>query len=167
MYKLNLELTKELYNDIEIREMVKLKQCYFNHFQVSNFSNLRKKFEAGEYKVALSYVDVGLGIWIRHCVIVTDKNEVVDLTYMAGRSTDGENRNYEIVKVFEYEEYNTLIKQAYDKKQENYRCDFPDLKEEYDFYKSRKDKDMFYQVNEYDFFEYIFPLLKKYEKNIN
>lgn len=162
MYKLNLELTKELYNDTSIREMIKIKECYYNHFQISSFSKLREKYRTGEYKVALAYVNVGLGIWIRHCVTVTNKNEIIDLTMMAGRSDS--NREYDIVKIFENEEYNALIEQAYDEKEENYRCDFPDLKEEYDFYKSRKDKDIFYQVNEYDFFEYIFPLLKKYEK---
>lgn len=164
MYKLNLELTKELYNDVEIRQMIKIKDCYYNQYQVCNFSRLREKYRNGELKVALSYVDIGLGIWIRHCVTVTDKNEVVDLTYMAGRSMKGENRQYDIVKVFDYEEYNSLIEQAYDEKEENYRCDFPELEEEYHFYKSRKDKDMFYQVNEYDFMYYIIPLLKEYEK---
>lgn len=165
MYKLNLELTKELYNNVSTRQIIKPKDCYYNHYQIANFSDLREKFVTGEYKVALCYVNVGLEIWIRHCVAVTKENEIIDLTLMAGRSDS--SREYDIVKIFEYEEYNELVEQAYDEKNDNYRCDFPDLKEEYDFYKTRKDKDMFYQINEYDFYSYIFPLLKKYEQKIN
>lgn len=164
MYKLNLELTQKLYQDKSIKNMVKLKECYSNQYRVCNFSSLRSKYTSGEYKVALSYVNVGLGIWIRHCITVTDKNEIIDLTAMTYSTFDEESvREYDIVKVFDYEEYNKLVEGAYDEVEETYRCDLPNLKEEYDFYKSRKDKDMFYQVSEYDFFTYILPLLKKYE----
>lgn len=162
MYKLNVELTKELYNNNEIKKIIEPKACYYNQFQMACFSELKEKYETGEYKVALVYVNVALCIWIRHCVTVTNKNEIIDLTLMA--SSADVNREYEVVKIFEYEEYQKQINQAYDKVKEEYRCDFPDLKEEYDFYKNRKDKEEFYQINEYDFFEYIVPLLKKYGK---
>lgn len=162
MYKLNFELTKQLYNDKEIKKIIEPKACYYNQFQVCCFSKLREKYKTGEYKVALVYVNVALGIWIRHCVTITNKNEIIDLTLMAGSGDS--NREYEVVKIFEYEEYQKQIDQAYDKKNDNYRCDFPDLKEEFDFYKNRKGKEEYYQINEYDFFEYIVPLLKKYEK---
>lgn len=165
MYKLNLELTKEIYNDTWIKQMIKFKECYHNNFQVCNFSSLRSKFETGEYKVTLCYVDIGLGVWIRHCVIVTDNNEIIDLTLVTNTAFNAEStRNYDIVKIFDFEEYNNLIEQTYDEDKDNYRCDFPNMEVEYNFYKSRKNKDIFYQVNEYDFYEYIFPLLNKYEK---
>lgn len=164
-YKLNMGLSKELYEREDIKGLVKIKECYYNMFQVTSFSNLRREFHDKKYRIAMCYVNVAFGIWIRHCVLLNENDEIIDLTMFASGREPSENREYKIFKILDSENYGKELE--LDEGKDGYRCDIPYRKEELEFYKREKEADMFFQVNEYDFFEYIVPMLRKEKEMIS
>lgn len=77
-HKLNLELSKEVYE--ECRAFLAVKECYVNIFYTMTM--FTEKFKSGEWKIAYGYIRVlpDHRMMARHCFIVNDRGEAIDPT---------------------------------------------------------------------------------------
>lgn len=155
----NRDLTLKLYKENRMDRLIEKGSCYANIFRVTTSSRtLMNKFLEGKYKVALCYIHNNFPVWVRHLVAIDENNQVLDFT-LANKNN---NFKYEVVKTFNYEEYQEILDNAYNESDETYYCDLRGLKEEYDFYINATLNDLFLSINEHDYYTYIFPLIDKY-----
>lgn len=156
--KINYELSKEIYDKCrENRIYIEPRQCYMNCFKaVTKLSDLG--FYLGKCKVGYCYVDVELfSLLFRHCVIITEDNQVIDITPFTGSVFNEETLNSRTYYVFD----------VYDK--DGY-CEI--LEENRGFTDNRKsghDREAFKElvinnkhtlsINESDFYNYVYPKL--------
>lgn len=97
--KLNLSESKRVYRAYE--DLIQPKECYKNIFNL--FTEL-DELQEGRWKVAYGYMPCVDNIFIRHCFIVNENEEVIDPTAMLyNRKELGEN--YLIFAVLDKDDY--------------------------------------------------------------
>lgn len=108
-HKLNIELSKEVHEDI--KEFLAVKECYVNVFYV--MANFEDKFRDGEWKVAYGYMRVlpDDNMMVRHCFVVNEKGEAIDPTLFTHgyfkETTDKEHTSFIIFD--DVEEYIQMV----------------------------------------------------------
>lgn len=153
VYDIDFELSKKLYE--QYSDEIVVKDCYNNCFRI--LSMLGVEFGKGNYRAGYSYIEVApFGILVRHGIILTKDNKVVDVTAFAQTSITEEqirNRRYYVFDEMNSEEYFRCI-------EENDLCtDNPNSKNELKFFKKAKNNTPFCSFADSDFYYYIQPKL--------
>lgn len=159
-YKLNLEKTYEIFE--KSKDNLKLGYCYNNCINVlcKVYTN---SFIFREYKIAYCYVGGRKHYMQRHCVVINDKDEIIDFTVPLMYESIEEARkvasniDYYIFKVLNSDEYRDLVKITNE----------PDFKgmfqeEELNAYINLSSKGLEFNKDEFSY--YIRPLIEKKEK---
>lgn len=153
--KIDYELSRKVFD--KYKKLVKLKECYNNCYNIAT-----NAYELGFYhkklKLGYCYVDIGFyGVLIRHCVLLTEDNKVIDVTALL---TDDKERlkarNYYLFDSLDDDGvFEMVVNTGY--------ADNIKSKTEAVEYKNIV-KDSHYTINEYDFYRYIFPKISKLEE---
>lgn len=161
-YKIDYELSKEIYE--EYKGLIQLKQCYYNCFKVATSSNKQFDFFNKEIKMGYCYMDIGfVGILVRHCVLITHDDRLIDVTAFASekKKDDILKRKYFVFETLDDEE---VYKMVFDTKYADNKNSNVELREYKEFFSNN----IFYQLAEDDFLEYVFPkIIAQKEKKLN
>lgn len=108
--KLNLELTKEIYEMYKYD--VEMKLCYNNTFQVASSLIMNKQFKVEDFKIAYGFMyRECIDMFVRHAYIIY-KGEVIDVTACTWNSDlekESEELKYYAFKELEFFEYNDVL----------------------------------------------------------
>ncbi|MEH7210227.1 hypothetical protein V7094_29150 [Priestia megaterium] len=108
-HKLNIELSKEVYE--ECKERLEMKECYLNVFYA--MTAFEDRFRDGEWEVAYGYMRVlpDGNLMVRHCFIVNEKGEAIDPTLFTQKdfkeTTDKQHTSFVIFD--DVEEYIQMV----------------------------------------------------------
>lgn len=104
-HTLNVELSREVYNDF--KGEIKVKECYNNCFNILTLCP--ETFRKGKWKIAYGYVEVMAGLYCRHCFILDEHGTVIDPTIYT-QNEPPLQREYFVMYAFDdVDEYLTAI----------------------------------------------------------
>ena len=153
-YKIDYDLSKRVYE--QYKDIIEIKQCYNNSFTVATTSQELGFFD-GKCKLGYCYMDIGfIGLLVRHCVIITEDNKLIDVTAFA---SDNEKERILRRDYYIFEELDD--KQVFKMVNATNHADNSRSRKELKAYKELFENNIFFQLNEGDFLEYVFPKLIK------
>ena len=156
LMKMNYEKSKRIYEALRASTPIKKNMCYNNVFNASSSVNMGILGE--QVKVAYCYVEIPCMPLIRHCVMIGESGDIIDVSLVHTHYDKGncfEHWKFHVFKIMEMEEYWDYIDSH------DYRADLPDCEEELKWYKEAKKENPYLQLWEGDFFDYINPLILK------
>lgn len=151
--KVNYEKSLDYYNKVKDYIEIKQGQCYNNVANLITYVLTNEKF-----KIAYCYVGCEPFPMVRHCIVLDEEEDAIDISLIKTHENKDilfENWEYNIFKIFEVDEYVKSIEEN------DLRCNLPDCKEEYEWFIKNKLENPIIQVSEYDYDNYIFPMLRK------
>ena len=154
--KMNYEKSKKIYEALRASTFIEKKMCYNNVFNSS--SSVNAGILGEKVKVAYCYVELPLMPLIRHCVMIGEEGDIIDVTLVHTHYDKGncfEDWKFHIFKTMEMEEYWDYIETH------DFRVDLPDCNDEFEWYKEAKKENPHLHLWEGDFFDYINPLVLK------
>ncbi|EQB4340868.1 TPA: hypothetical protein ACXDAZ_002627 [Clostridium botulinum] len=155
--KINYEKSLDYYNKVKSSIEIQQGGCYNNVFNFINGMFIDKLIK-GDFKIAYCYVGLQPLPMLRHCVVLDEEDDIIDISVIYTHKNEGNifgKWEYNIFKVMKNDEYIHSIEKN------DFRCDLPNCKEEYEWYIKKQIENPFFQVVEHDYYSYIVPMVMK------